>query len=97
MYYVYVLFSLKDKVFYVGKTADLEERLKYHERGYVDSTKDRRPLKFLYAEMTPNESDSGHREIYLKTAWGKRYLKARLKDTIYDILGKYSGDSTPKR
>ena len=86
MYYVYVLFSLKDKDFYVGKTNDLDERLKYHESGRVESTKDRRPLKFLYAEMSATESDAGHREIYLKTAWGKRYLRARLKDTIRDII-----------
>ncbi|RKY35839.1 MAG: GIY-YIG nuclease family protein, partial [Candidatus Duberdicusella sinuisediminis] len=27
MYYVYVLFSLKDKKFYIGHTSDLKRRL----------------------------------------------------------------------
>jgi putative endonuclease len=97
MYYVYVLLSLKDRDFYVGKASDLDDRLHQHESGYVESTKDRRPLKFLYAEMTASEADAGHREIYLKTAWGKRYLKARLKDTIRDIIGESLNKTTPKR
>lgn len=87
MYYIYVLLSLKDQDFYVGKTGNLEERLQEHENGYVESTKNRRPLKFLYAEITATQADAGHREIYLKTAWGKRYLKARLKDTIRGMRG----------
>ena len=80
MHYVYVLKSLKDKGFYVGRTEDLKERLIEHEKGRVESTKNRRPLKFKYCEMSNNIKDAVHREKYLKTAWGKRYLKHRLKN-----------------
>jgi len=80
MHYVYVLKSLKDKMFYVGRTGNLKERLKDHCAGRVDSTKDRRPLKFMYCEICNNIKDAVHREKYLKTSWGKRYLKHRLKN-----------------
>ncbi len=80
MYYVYVLKSLKDKNFYVGRTDDLKSRFADHSKGRVESTKERRPLKLVYYEACNNVKDATHREIYLKTAWGKRYLKHRLKN-----------------
>jgi len=79
MYYVYVLQSLKDKQFYVGYTDDLNNRLKAHSEGRVVSTRNRRPLKLVYYEACLNQQDATKREKYLKTAWGKRYIKNRLK------------------
>ena len=79
MYYVYVLQSEKDKLFYVGYTKDLKSRLKLHNDGKVESTRNRRPLKLIYYEVCLNQQDATHREKYLKSSWGKRYLKSRLK------------------
>ena len=80
MHYVYVLKSKKDGDWYVGKTRDLKNRFLEHNKGQVSSTKDRRPLKFMYCEASNNAKDATRREKYLKTAWGKRYLKHRLKN-----------------
>ncbi len=80
MHYVYVLKSLKDGGLYIGRTEKLKERLFEHAKGRVESTRERRPLKFVYCEMSNNIRDATHREKYLKTAWGKRYLKHRLKN-----------------
>lgn len=80
MHYVYVLKSKKDGDWYVGKTQDLKSRFSKHNKGQVPSTKDRRPLKFMYCEASNNIKDATRREKYLKTAWGKRYLKYRLKN-----------------
>ncbi|KKS81962.1 MAG: hypothetical protein UV58_C0014G0008 [Candidatus Wolfebacteria bacterium GW2011_GWC1_43_10] len=80
MHYVYVLKSLKDKELYVGRTENLKNRIVEHNKGKVPSTRDRRPLKFVYCEASNNVKDAAHREKYLKTAWGKRYLKNRLKN-----------------
>ena len=82
MYYVYVLKSLKDKGLYVGRTENLKERFLYHNKGKVKSTKNRKPLKLIYYEASNNIKDATHREQYLKSAWGKRYLKHRLKNDI---------------
>jgi putative endonuclease len=77
--YVYVLRSLKDGQFYVGLTRDLRARLQAHNKGLVPSTKQRVPLELVYWEGCLNESDAAQREKYLKTAWGKRYIKGRLR------------------
>ena len=79
MYYVYVLQSSKDGNLYVGFTKDLKNRVKQHNGGWVDSTKSRIPLKLIYYEGCLNKEDALKREKYLKTTYGKRYLKSRLK------------------
>src|SRR5262249_8250039 len=77
--YVYVLRSLADLQFYVGLTGDLRGRLQKHNRGLVPSTRKRIPLELVYWEGCLNEGDAAQREKYLKTAWGKRYIKTRLR------------------
>ena len=77
--YVYVLRSNKDGQFYVGLTRDLPARLLAHNKGQVPSTKRRIPLELIYWEGCLNEGDAAQREKYLKSAWGKRYIKGRLR------------------
>ena len=76
--YVYVLQSEKDGNFYVGFTKNLKQRLDAHNNGEVPSTKNRTPLKLVYWEGCLHQNDATKREKYLKTAWGKRYIKNRI-------------------
>ena len=78
-YYVYVLRSLRDTQFYVGFTTDLPARFNLHNAGKILSTKARVPFELVYWEGCLNQSDATRREKYLKSAWGKRYIKSRLK------------------
>lgn len=48
MDYTYILISEKDGNRYIGSTNNLTKRLEEHNKGYVLSTKSRRPLT-LYA------------------------------------------------
>ena len=82
MFYTYILQSNKDKQFYTGYTDDLQKRVKEHGDGKVASTKNRLPLKLVYYEACANQQDATHREKYLKTSWGKRYVKSRLKNYL---------------
>ena len=82
MYYTYVLQSEKDSGFYVGFTKDLKLRFDQHNKGQVDSTKNRRPLKIIYCEGCLNQTDATKREKYLKTYNGKRFLHHRLKSYL---------------
>jgi len=82
MQYVYVVLSRKDSKFYTGYTEDLRKRLKEHSQGKVNSTRDRRPLELVYYEACADKSDALSRERYLKTTWGKRYLKNRLRSHL---------------
>ena len=79
MHYVYVLKSNLDGNLYIGYSRDLSKRLELHNAGRVLSTKHRRPLKLVYYEACINRQDALHREKYLKTAYGKRYIKNRVK------------------
>jgi len=82
MFYVYILKSQKDGNFYVGYTSDLKKRLKSHNSGLVASTKARLPFELVYYEASRNQDDALRREKYLKTTYGKRYVRNRLRDDI---------------
>lgn len=81
-YYVYVLRSEKDHMFYVGFTHDIQQRVDEHNNGKVLSTKNRRPMKLIYWEGCLDQTDATKREKYLKTSWGKRYIKNRIKNYL---------------
>ncbi len=81
-YYIYILKSDKDDNFYVGYTNDLKQRLALHNDGKIQSTKNRRPFNLVYFEGCLNQQDATKREKYLKTAWGKRYIKSRLSNYL---------------
>ena len=78
-YYIYILQSKKDNKFYTGYTKNLKLRFEQHNKGLVKSIKNRRPLKLIYYEACLNQQDATHREKYLKTYYGKMFLKNRLK------------------
>ncbi|MCX7929044.1 MAG: GIY-YIG nuclease family protein [Patescibacteria group bacterium] len=81
-YYVYILQSKKDGKFYTGCTKNLLKRLSEHMNSKVYSTKDRLPVQLIYYEFCLNQKDAYTREKYLKSAWGKRYIKSRLKNYL---------------
>lgn len=82
MHYVYVLRSIKDGRFYVGYTMDLERRLTEHNAGKVLSTKNRKPFELVYYEACRHQENALRREQYLKTTYGKRYIKNRIKSDL---------------
>ncbi len=81
-YYVYTLFSLRDKKFYTGFTTNLKDRLSRHARGEVKSTTSRRPLQLIHYEYFINKEDAMAREVFLKSGFGRNNLKSALKRTI---------------
>ncbi len=78
MFYTYVLRSFKDGKFYIGFSNNLKRRLSEHNKGLVDSTKNRRPLELVYYEACLNEKKAIEREKKLKTGFGRSYLKRRI-------------------
>jgi len=87
MFYVYVLHSEKDGNLYTGYTQDLELRFEQHEKGKVESTKNRRPFKLIYYEACLIQADALKREKYLKTHYGKMFLRNRLKSYFTGQVG----------
>ena len=83
MYYFYILKSKKDKRLYLGWTGDLRKRIEKHNKGFVISTKYRRPLELVYYEAYKSRNDALRREKSLKLyakAWGQ--LKRRIQESI---------------
>ena len=82
MHYTYVLRSEVDGRFYTGYSENLKQRFDQHNKGYVESTKFRRPLTIVYYEACLNKEDAINREKYFKTYHGKMFLKRRLKSYL---------------
>lgn len=78
MFYTYVLKSKIDNKLYVGFTDNLKRRLFDHNSGKVTATKYRRPLETVYFEGCLSKEKAIKREKYLKTGFGKRFLKDRI-------------------
>jgi putative endonuclease len=68
--------------FYAGYTENLKLRFEEHTKGYVESTRNRRPLKLIYYEACLDQNDAIRREKYLKTYHGKMFIKRRLKSYL---------------
>jgi putative endonuclease len=86
-FYVYTLFSLKDKKLYTGFTTDLKKRLTEHARGLSRATEFRRPLLLIHYEYFINKYDAKVREKFLKSGFGRKQLKLALKETLKNCQG----------
>jgi len=79
MYYTYILKSKKSGRFYTRATNDLRKRLKLHNDGKSNFTKKDKPYELIYYEACKEREDAFAREIYLKSGYGKRFIKNRLR------------------
>jgi putative endonuclease len=78
MFYTYILRSKKDDKFYAGFSDDLKRRFEEHNKGLVNATKGRLPFELIYYEACKNKNKAIEREKYLKTGFGRRFLKNRI-------------------
>jgi len=77
-FYIYILKSLKDGKLYIGKTKDLKNRLKRHQKGYVKATENRLPIKLVYYEAYQNKSKCDQQELFYKSGAGRETLKHKI-------------------
>jgi putative endonuclease len=82
MYFVYVLYSQKDKKLYIGFTKNLDDRIRKHKEGGVNSTRHRIPLELIYYEAFKDKRDATKREYFLKRGRGREFLKKILKHSL---------------
>ncbi len=75
MYYVYILKSeIKEKT-YVGFTNNLERRIKEHNSGKSKFTGKYTPWRVIYQEKFATLVEARVRELYLKSAAGRKFRK----------------------
>jgi putative endonuclease len=83
MFNVYAIESLANRRIYIGHTADIDQRLKYHNSGYVKSTAQDRPWSLVAFEKAANKNEARWLERSLKESRGKRIkwlVKNRIKE-----------------
>jgi putative endonuclease len=78
MYSVYVLLDDRKRL-YKGMTNNLERRLAEHKRGHTVTTRKMNNLRLIYKEDYDRFEEARKREIYFKTAAGRRFLKNKIK------------------
>ena len=72
MYYVYAIKSKISKRIYIGHTQDLDQRLDYHNSGYVRSTANESPWILIAKQSFATRSEARWMERQLKRSRGKR-------------------------
>jgi len=77
MYYVYIL-KLSDNSLYVGYSSNLRQRVKEHNYGSVESTKNLKPVKLIYYSAFSTQKKATDFEKYLKSSSGFAFRNKRL-------------------
>ena len=77
MQFVYIL-QCADQTYYTGCTEDLEARIKRHESGYVEYTKERLPVKLIFYSAFKQKEVAFEFEKYLKSGSGIAFRNKHL-------------------
>jgi len=75
MFYVYAISSNSRKYIYIGFTNNLDRRIDEHNKGYNKTTRAYRPFKLILCEEFTTRTAAREREKYLKSGFGKEFLK----------------------
>lgn len=76
----YTVYIIKgDEGYYKGFTNDIKRRLSEHKRGQTTSTKKLHNIELIYKEEYDNFASARKREIYLKSAAGRKFIRNKLK------------------
>lgn len=94
MYFVYVIESLKDKSFYIGKTSDLDNRLAWHNSEELNQgvTKRKIPWKYFYTLEVDNSKIAGKIESHIKKMKNRKYILnlERYPEIAQKLIERYS-------
>ncbi len=76
----YTVYVLKDKngVLYKGVTNNLVRRLREHKGGHTRTTSRMEDVNVVYTEEYDAFSEARRRELYFKSAAGRRFLKTKI-------------------
>ena len=75
MFYVYVLKSTLRNYIYVGLTNDVNRRVNQHNNKRERTTRAYAPFEIMLIEEYDSRAEARKREKYLKSGFGKEYLK----------------------
>jgi putative endonuclease len=73
---VYILYSSSLDSFYVGHTANLEDRLYRHNNSGSKSTKITKDWRVVYTEQYLTRSEANLRELEIKKKKSRKYIES---------------------
>ena len=79
MNWVYILYSTELDTYYVGETANLEDRLFRHNNSGSRSTKKAQDWKLVYQEEFATRAEAVRREREIKAKKSRTYLERLIK------------------
>ena len=83
-YYVYIIYSERNNIFYKGYSEQPYKRLEEHNNGLSRFTKDKGPWKLVFLQRFDTKSEALKREKMLKRA-NSKYLHWVIKQD-YNII-----------
>ena len=78
-YTVYILQSEANGTYYIGSTADFNERLQRHNQGRSRYTKRGIPWKIVHTEQFDTRSQATQRERQIKKRKSREYIEALVR------------------
>jgi len=77
-FWAYVI-KCSDNSFYIGQTDNLLRRYEDHLKGKVEWTANLKPLELVHWEAFNTREDAAEREKWLKTGFGRKWIKREYK------------------
>jgi len=81
-YHVYILKSEKHGKYYIGHTADIQDRLVRHNSGRSKYTRSGIPWKIIYTENFSTKNEAYRRELQIKSYKGGVAFKDLLRRSV---------------
>ncbi|MEO6611912.1 MAG: GIY-YIG nuclease family protein [Chitinophagaceae bacterium] len=74
-YWVYILYSSVLDQYYIGHSANIEDRLFRHNNSGSKSTKKANDWKLMYHETFDNKAAAAQRELEIKRKKSRKYIE----------------------
>lgn len=85
MFHVYILYSVITDRYYVGQTANLEDRLKRHNQGRSKYTKSGIPWRLVFKKHFENRSDAVKFEGKIKSSKNRTEIQKYIQSDNNEI------------
>ncbi|MGR3812051.1 GIY-YIG nuclease family protein [Jiulongibacter sp. NS-SX5] len=73
-HYTYIIHSIKDSSFYIGYSANPEQRLIKHNNANKGYTSTKKPWKLVYIEVFESKTEALKREKLIKAQKSREYI-----------------------
>ena len=82
--YTYIL-EMKEGRHYTGITKDIARRLDEHRKGQSKSTKDHRPVRIIYLNMSESRKKARELEVKIKRSGARRFMKTYIHGNLGEL------------